>query len=289
MRSPGGLALALVCLLGIAWAPAARAGEPAVNFTSRKKVSLPEPVPPPEPAPPVVRAEPVESPAEPAPEVPVPVPEESVPVEQPPAPPVPDPLPVSSPVEVPAAVSSMPTPVALPPVVSPETVWLDDDLPAGAVQEGPWVWDSAQGPKAHGHPSEKGIHSHGLHLAQPAAVPLHGMIAQQVWLDPKDPPRGMALQFQLSTGEKVGVYWEGEEEVFNPAEFEELWYYGMLPELGKWLSLDILAEDLGLEDRQVTGLMFVTFDGRALWDKTSLKEAPPLEEPAESPEAPPRT
>ena len=122
------------------------------------------------------------------------------------------------------------------------------------------------------------MNSHAVVLP-PVTLPAHSMIVQQVWLDPQDPPRGIALQFKLVSGEEVGVYWEGEEEVFNPTEYEELWYYGLLPELGRWITLKVLTEDLGLEKSQIAGIRFVTYDGKALWDKTVLTDAPPLEEP----------
>ena len=170
-----------------------------------------------------------------------------------------------------------------------ETVWIDDDLPANAKTEGTWLWDTVtfeSGAKSHGHPPSKGLSSHGL-TADPVPLPDSGMIVQQVWLDPKDPPKGIMLKFKLTNGEQVGVYWEGEEEVFNPGEEEEVWYYGLLPELGKWSSLEVLAEDLGLEGEKIAGISFITFDGRVLWDKTVLSEAPPAEEVESFPELPP--
>lgn len=184
------------------------------------------------------------------------------------------------------AVSSTPS-VATP--APSETVWLDDELPANASSESNWVWDTEtvmSGKKSHGHPSGKGLQSHGL-TADPVTFTVNTMVTQQVWLDPKDPPKGIMLKFKLaSTGEEVGVYWEGEEEVFQPAEEEEVWYYGLLPELGKWATLEILAEDLGLDEEQVSGIRFMTFDGRALWDKTTLTQAPPAATVEDFPEFP---
>ncbi|MBI3615281.1 MAG: hypothetical protein HY211_02070 [Candidatus Omnitrophica bacterium] len=176
------------------------------------------------------------------------------------------------------------------PAPAKETVWLDDDLPANAKTQGTWVWDTAtfsSGAKSHGHPSAKGVNSHGF-TADPVSLSNSGMIVQQVWLDPKDPPKGIMLKFKLASGEEVGVYWEGEEEVFNPGENEEVWYYGLLPELGKWTSLEVLSEDLGLEGEKIAGVSFVTFDGRVLWDKTVLTEAPPAEDLESLPELPPQ-
>ena len=91
------------------------------------------------------------------------------------------------------------------------------------------------------------------------------------------------MRFKLPGDEEVGVYWEGEQEVFAPGEYEEMWYYGLLPELGKWTQLEILAEDLGLEGKEIAGIRFMTYGGRVLWDRTILTELPlEKESPASS-------
>ena len=188
-----------------------------------------------------------------------------------------------------APVAPAPAPVAsktAPAAPAPQVVWIEDELPANAKPSGNWIWDSssaASGTKSHGHPSVKGLQSHGF-VGNEVSLTANGMITQQVWLDPKDPPKGIMLKFSLATGEEVGVYWEGEEEVFTPAADEEVWYYGLLPELGSWTTLEVLAEDLGLEGEKINGLSFVTFDGRALWDKTSVTKAPPVAEIGSAPE-----
>lgn len=184
--------------------------------------------------------------------------------------------------------AGQPTPAATP----KETVWLDDAVPAGGATEGSWLWEDvseASGGKAHAHPAAKGQQSHAVSIT-PALLPANGMITQTVWLDPQDPPQGIMIKVKTETGEEAGVYWEGEEEVFVPADEEEVFYYGLLPELGKWVTLEVLAEDLGLEDEKIAGITFATFDGRVLWDKTVLTEAPEPEEieffPDLSPPAP---
>ena len=171
-----------------------------------------------------------------------------------------------------------PVPV-VPPKPEPEAA-----PPADSVPVPPVVLLDDEG--FHGHPPAKGIQAHELSLKEPVPLTANHMITQEVWLDPADPPKGIALQLRLGAGEEAGVYWEGEEEVFKPQESQELWYYGSLPELDKWTTLSVLAEDLGLEDDQVTGVRFVTFNGRALWDKTILTQAPSIEEPAEEPSGP---
>ncbi len=131
------------------------------------------------------------------------------------------------------AAASAPVPKATPatPVAPKETVWLDDDPPANAKTQGIWIWDTTtftSGGKSHGHPSAKGLQSHGF-TADPATFDINSMVTQQVWLDPSDPPKGIMLKLKLTTGDEVGVYWEGDEGVFNPGEEEEVWYCGLLP------------------------------------------------------------
>ncbi len=156
-------------------------------------------------------------------------------------------------------------------------VLFDDDISPDSSLQGAWLWDDQihiSGGRSHWHPAQPGRKSHGLTLAKPIAVPYNSFVFQQVWLDPQDPPAGIALKLVLAGGREVGVYWEGEEEVFTPDGFEELWYYGFLPEFGRWIGLEILAEDMGIEGKEIAGLAFVTHGGRVLWDKTSLKELP---------------
>jgi hypothetical protein len=184
-----------------------------------------------------------------------------------------------------AASPAAPSPAAVAPAQAEEPkVWLDDVLPLNAKTEGTWNWEAIAGAsgKVHSHPSAKGLQSHGF-MADTVKLTVNEMLTQQVWLDPQDPPQGIMLSFKLADGKEVGVYWEGEEEVFTPGEDEEVWYYGLLPELGTWTPLEVLIEDLGLEEQDVAGVSFITFDGRALWDKLSIEQAPPLEELEEFP------
>ena len=250
----------------------AESGKAAVNFTHREKKSFAPAEPHPKPA----VAVPESVPAEPSVS---PVPVESVP-------PVPEiPPPSALPVIVPPVV---PLPVAAPPVPAPraEELWLDDDIPEDATAQGVWLWDEvtvAHGKRSHGHPSARGIQSHTI-VFEPKTLPPRSMIVQQVWLDPQDPPRGVALWFKRAAGGEVGVYWEGEEELFDPTEYDKLWYQGLLPELGRWTALKIPVEDLSLEGDSIAGIRFVTLDGRALWDETVLTQTPsPEESPAPAP------
>ncbi len=180
-----------------------------------------------------------------------------------------------------AAASTAPAvPAPAAPAKPAEIVVLDDELPAGATTTGTWVWEAqaASGTKSHGHPAAAGLQQHAVTFASPVTVPKNGEVVTSVWLDPANPPKGIMIKFTLANGEETGVYWEGEEEVFNPGEDEEVWYYGLLPEFGAWAPLAVAAEDLGIEDASVKTITFVTHGGRVLWDKTvvhEMAEVPP--------------
>lgn len=177
---------------------------------------------------------------------------------------------VSTPSAPPA--EAIPAPAA--PVKMEDVILLDEELPAGATTAGAWVWETqaASGAKSHSHPAAAGLQQHAVTFEAPITVPAQGEVVTSVWLDPANPPKGVMIKFTLATGEETGVYWEGEEEVFNPGEDEEIWYYGLLPEFGAWTPLAVAAEDLGIEASSVKGITFVTHGGRVLWDRTVVRE-----------------
>ena len=192
------------------------------------------------------------------------------------------PAPTSTATPAPPATSEV-TPTAPAPTPT-ETVLIDDELPADATADGSWTWDTskaASGTKSHGHPAAKGMQQHQVTFANPVPIPRNGEIVTSVWLDPANPPRGVMIKFKLENGDETGVYWEGEEEVFNPGEDEEIWYYGLLPEFGTWTPLAIAAEDLGIEDTKIKSITFTTYDGQVLWDRTVVRQA------AAAPQLPP--
>lgn len=174
-----------------------------------------------------------------------------------------------------AAVAQAPAAVSAPtPTKAAEVVVLDGGLPVGATTTGTWVWETqaSSGTKSHGHPAAAGVQQHAVTFATPVAIPKSGEVVTSVWLDPANPPKGVMIKFTLANGEETGVYWEGEEEVFNPGEDEEVWYYGLLPEFGAWTPLAVAAEDLGIEEASVKTITFVTHGGRVLWDRTVVHE-----------------
>ncbi|PIQ81596.1 MAG: hypothetical protein COV76_08110 [Candidatus Omnitrophica bacterium CG11_big_fil_rev_8_21_14_0_20_64_10] len=181
----------------------------------------------------------------------------------------------------PAEAESVEQPGPVSPKEKPETV---EEKPAAVKPEPPEPVLLVGDPLPDGlevRGEGKALQSQTVSLSAPVILLPGQMIVQQVWLDPADPPQGISLRFRTAAGQEVGVYWEGEAEVFLPAEEQaEIWYYGLLPELGKPTDLEVFTEDMALEGETIQAVRFVTFGGRVLWGQTHLAQAP-VEEPAE--------
>jgi mono/diheme cytochrome c family protein len=187
----------------------------------------------------------------------------------------------------PAEASTKPAPVRI------ETVWLDDDFPAGAdVRSGPggplaWIESDVPGVVFSGHRSlERTAVGIGQDFCQdltPALeIPAKASIFVHAWIDPENPPRAIMLQLQ-SSGWKHRAVW-GDWTVLQ-LDDQRLDRPGLtagdLPEAGRWVRLAVEPERLGLAAAaQVTGLALTQFDGHVRWDRLGVAVD---EDPATSP------
>lgn len=155
-------------------------------------------------------------------------------------------------------------------------VLIDDALPEGSTTEGTWGWDTflkESGEKSHTEPPAKGVTEHS-YRAKSVVIPKNYVIEQYVYLDPENIPKGIMLKFRFENDGKedeIGIYREGEEEVFIFSNDEPMLYDGTLPNAGKWEKLEIYCDDLGLAGAKLTGMSFVTYGGRAYWDFTRMR------------------
>lgn len=179
-------------------------------------------------------------------------------------------VPVPAAVEVPAIATEAEKPV------EPEAkVLIDDSLPEGAVTEGKWEWDTSliyRGEKSHTEPAAKGVAEHSFRMA-PLDIPEGYLIEQYVYLDAADPPEGIELRFRYEADGReaeIGLYREGEEEVFVFNDDEAVIYDGTLTEPGRWVKWSIDPDDLGLKGAKITGISFVVYGGKANWDLTQF-------------------
>jgi hypothetical protein len=162
-------------------------------------------------------------------------------------------------------------------------VLIDDNFPEGSITGGTWEWDTSlkySGEKSHTESAAKGITEHSYRTG-PIVIPVNSVIEQYVYLDPDNMPKGIMLKFRFENdggGDEIGIYREGEEEVFIFNNDEPMLYDGTLPNAGKWEKLRIYCDDLGLAGAKLTGISFVTYGGRAYWDLTRIRAVKEMEQ-----------
>ena len=174
-----------------------------------------------------------------------------------------------------------------------ETVWVDDDFPAGAkaavnASTAPTTWiDSAKGPVFSG---KRALMRKGTGVAQDfftdASQPLTptatGKFFAHVYLDLLDPPKAIMLQFHTD-GWKHRANW-GDEEAINYGikNTPEKVLMGKLPEAGKWVRLEVSAAKLGIKaGTKITGIAFTQSGGTVHWDKAGIADSTnPADNPA---------
>lgn len=156
----------------------------------------------------------------------------------------------------------------------PETVWVWDNLPAGAVIWGDnetWTWVDADPTPisdslAHQSNIVAGMHQHYFYGAtETLSVSAGDTLFAYVYLDPLNPPRQVMLQWNDGTWEHR-AYW-GESLLPWGAEGTTSRYYmGPLPATGQWVKLGVPASAVGLEGRTINGMAYSLYGGRATWD-----------------------
>ncbi|MGH7970609.1 MAG: PSD1 and planctomycete cytochrome C domain-containing protein [Limisphaerales bacterium] len=171
-----------------------------------------------------------------------------------------------------------------------ELVWIDDEWPKKAevgVNEGnaPNKWVTrADGQVFSGERaierSGKGLHQVSFtNCDEPLTVGTGSKFFAYVYLDPKDPPKAIMLQFHTDEW-KSRANWGDEDAIsYGTKGTTEKVQMGALPEAGKWVRLEVQSSQLGLAPgTKVTGMAFTQFDGRAYWDKAGILQ---VDDPAQ--------
>src|SRR5262249_8343486 len=138
-----------------------------------------------------------------------------------------------------------------------DVVWIEDDTPPGAVLAGdgakPWQWGTEKEQPVHsGARSSKrsgpGLHQHYFTGAQALAVgSADDRLFAYVYLDPKDPPKSVMLQFNDGQWEHR-AYW-GEDLCYQKGTPDQANHrkVGPLPKPGEWVRLEVAPEAVGLK------------------------------------------
>jgi hypothetical protein len=171
-----------------------------------------------------------------------------------------------------------------------ELVWVDDDFPPNADVKSdgePSKWIAREeGPVYSGERSLRRT-GKGLHqvffpkCGSPLTIGAGDKLFAYVYLDPKDPPKAIMLQFHTDEWRTRANWGDPDAIIFGAQGGTEKVQMGALPELGKWARLEVGAAKLGLRPgTKITGLAFTQFDGTAWWDKSGLVS---VNDPAQDP------
>ncbi|HYO63781.1 MAG TPA: Calx-beta domain-containing protein [Pyrinomonadaceae bacterium] len=164
--------------------------------------------------------------------------------------------------------------------VSAETAWFDDGLPAGATpgaDNDGWNWVGGTDPApfsgalAHRSNVAAGLHQHYFTGATGTlAVGYGSVLYAYVYLDPANPPSQVMLQWNDGTWEHR-AYWGANLLPWGVDGTAGRRYMGPLPPTGRWVRLEVPANVVGLEGRNVNGMAFSLYGGRATWDRAGRR------------------
>ncbi|NNM30029.1 MAG: DUF1553 domain-containing protein, partial [Akkermansiaceae bacterium] len=153
-----------------------------------------------------------------------------------------------------------------------EVVWIDDALPDGARQTGPWNFEGDGAPVYSGQvahrQSAEGVDQHFFDKAKPPLeIAADDVLFAYVWLDPDDPPKQIMMQWFTRTWDQR-AYW-GENNIdWGKDGSPSRRRIGDLPEAGQWTRLEVKASEVGLKPgAKVSGWAFTQFGGTVRWDK----------------------
>ncbi len=156
-----------------------------------------------------------------------------------------------------------------------EYVWIDDDTPAGAKQEGGWTFVSAPSPVLSGSKASTrkavGLSQHFFTGAQQGLRVGEGdKLFAYVYLDPADKPKEIMLQFNDGSWEHRAIW--GEDVIpWGAVNSASRLPAGPLPEAGQWVRLEVEAAKVGLAPGAViNGWAFTQHDGTCFWDKAGI-------------------
>jgi len=142
----------------------------------------------------------------------------------------------------------------------------DDELPLKDVQT---VTEPVHSGKLARRQESGGLVQHIVDTAgKPVTVAAGDQLFAYVWLDPKNPPKQVMLQFHSNKKWDHRAWW-GEDLIPHGKGSTGANHHhaGPLPEPGKWVRLEVPAEKVGLPaGRTIAQLAYTQHGGTVLWD-----------------------
>jgi WD40 repeat protein/tetratricopeptide (TPR) repeat protein len=157
-----------------------------------------------------------------------------------------------------------------------EYFWIDDAAPSGARLHGdmPWEWVSKpdhpvfRGEKATRRRAQ-GLSTHQFDgAAARLKIGYGAKLFAYVFLDPKDPPKTVMLQFKEGNNWEHRAFW-GEDRMteWGTQGKESRLAMGPLPRVGEWVRLEVDAARVGLRPgAELNGWAFTQYAGTCYWD-----------------------
>ncbi|QEG01712.1 Planctomycete cytochrome C [Stieleria maiorica] len=162
-----------------------------------------------------------------------------------------------------------------------ETFWIDDELSLEARKSGEWNFVAKDSDPVHRGDRSRKQQSDALtqHLFDGAKKPFVAAKDTRffcwVYLDPKNPPSAVMLQFNDGNWNHRKV-WGSDDIPYGLKKESDAAYRrgGDLPATGQWVRLEATAEEVGLaEGAKVGGMAFTQFGGLVHWDEAGVVTA----------------
>jgi len=159
-----------------------------------------------------------------------------------------------------------------------DLVWIDDQRVPEGEKSGDWNYITKdQGPVHSGNQSRKqsagGNVQHYVYQAKDTINLGEGdMLFAYIYLDPKNPPQEVMLQFNDGSWEHR-AFW-GEDKIpyggvgSDGPNHRKM---GPLPKTGEWVRLEVSPEQVGLKPgSEINGFAFTQWGGTAYWDASGV-------------------
>ena len=182
-----------------------------------------------------------------------------------------------------------PTPNAKPVAQEPrEIVWIDDEFPQGAkamVAGHPWKFVTKKdklpvysGSSSHRRTGEGLVQHYFIGASKPLRVGDGDTLFAYVYLDSKNTPETVQLQFHANGSWNHRAHWGADKAHGKGTKNGSFFKAGELPETGKWVRLEVNVINVGLKPGDtIDGWAFTQFGGTVTWDYSGIKTRMPQE------------
>jgi hypothetical protein len=175
-----------------------------------------------------------------------------------------------------------------------ETVWVDDDFPAGAKpainpDTAPAQWVSRENGQVYSGAralkrTDAGLAQNFFTTTNALTVGLDAAFFVWVYLEPTNPPKAIMLQVNDGSWDHRANWGDPKAISYGAGNAEVRTEFGPLPATGQWVRLEVEAAKLGLKPGdKIMGFAFTQFGGTVYWDKAGMAASTnPTADPGQS-------